>query len=87
MIQVLSCPTAPEPVELTCGGDSASALQLSWTEPPVPTCRGQEESLAVVEYDVDVQNLKTLDRDNTQTLLSATFTYTVSDRGMSTAGH
>ncbi len=72
---------------LTCGGDSDSALQLSWTEPSVPTCRGQEESLAVLKYDVEVQNLKTMNRDDTQTLPSATFTYTVSDRGMSTAGH
>ena len=75
---MLFLPPAPERVDLTCEGVPDTTLLLSWTEPAVTGCEG-EESLAVVNYEVDVDNLKTGD-DETETLLQ--LTYTVPGRGM-----
>lgn len=65
---------------MTCVGDSSTNLMLSWSEPAVSSCRGQGESLAVLEYVLEVEDLRSITKNSSQTVLSTE--YTVTDRGM-----
>ena len=66
-------------VDLNCTGDQGTSLTLTWEEPEVATCGGH--SLAVINYEVTVTDLKTMAQDFTETVPRSELTYTVGGRG------
>ncbi len=82
----LSPPSAPAPqeVSLTCVGVPDTTLQLTWDEPAVTGCEGRRESLAVLGYVVEVLDLKTMAKEDTQ-LSDTDLQFFVTERGMNSS--